>query len=300
MSENNGTPLAIPPEVAPPEAKQTLVAYSAFSNIQAFEEGQRMAKALMSSNLIPDKFKNNIGDCLIVLELSQRMQCSAFALMNKLYEVHGRWAMMAEFMIASVNQSGKCTPIRYEEGPRDANGEFMENDDSYCMAWVEDHKGMRLESVRISNEMAKAQGWWGKKDSHWPKNPQLMRRYRAATYLARQFFPELTLGMSTVEELHDIGEQDTVRGNHGTDLDKKVMANDDAIDAEIIEEDDQPPEKDTEEISAEALVQSLRAATTTDRIDELEDACREMKPASRQKVKAAAADARSRLEDVRA
>jgi len=59
-------------------------------------------------------------------------------------------------------------------------------------------------------------------------------------------------------------------------------------------------EEDTEQISAEALVQSLRAATTTDRIDELEDACREMEPASRQKVKAAAADARGRLEDVSA
>lgn len=281
---------ALPVEVTPPQPQHQLTAYSAFANPQAFETGKEMAKALQKSTLIPERFRNNVADCLIVLEMSQRMKCSPFTLMQKLYEVHGKWGIEAQFLIASVNQSGKCSPIRYTESG--------EGDEQGCIAWVVDKSGERLESVPVTIAMAKAEGWFSKLGSKWKTMPALMLRYRAAAFLARQYFPELSLGMPTVEEVRDIGDDTASRGNGAADLDAQVMGQDDAIPGEVVDEETgEVTTVDEAPTTADELVLNIKSATTTDQVDELEDACREMAPKDRQKVKAAAADARARLGD---
>ncbi len=269
----------------PPEAKKSLVSYSAFQNITAFEDSARMAKALMVSNLIPDQFKSNLGDCLIVLELSQRMKCSPFALMNKLYQVHGRWAIMSEFMIAAINQSGKCSPIRYDE--------TGEGDDKTCVAWVKDRQGEILKSVPVSIKLAKQNGWWDKKDSHWPKNPDLMLRYRAATFLARQYFPELTLGMSTAEEVYDIDEPSDEPAPRRSNVDDAIFGNKKPIEGSASDE----PIKDDKPFTAEEIIKLLKGTDSVDEIDELEDRGKEFPAKERNAIKAAAGDARRRVAD---
>ena len=52
-------------------------------------------------------------------------------------------------------------------------------------------------------EMAKAEGWYGKAGSKWKTMPQIMLRYRAASFFARMNCPELTLGFYTKEEVID-------------------------------------------------------------------------------------------------
>ena len=60
-------------------------------------------------------------------------------------------------------------------------------------------------------QMATAEGWSTKAGSKWKTMPELMLRYRAATFFGRLYAPDLLLGMQTVEEARDI-EVDPVTG----------------------------------------------------------------------------------------
>ena len=92
-------------------------ALTVFSGIDTFESAQRMAKALVTSTLVPEHFRgeSNMGNALIALELSQRMDMSPMAVLQSLYVVHGRPAFSAQFLIATWNACGRFTPIQYEQ-----------------------------------------------------------------------------------------------------------------------------------------------------------------------------------------
>lgn len=67
--------------------------------------------------------------------------------------------------------------------------------------------------------MAKDEGWYGKKGSKWQTLPELMLRYRAASFLISTTAPELLLGFQTSEEVIDT--IDVTATANGT-LDQKV------------------------------------------------------------------------------
>ena len=170
---------------------------SIFGNISAFEDAQRMAKVLVSSKLVPTAFQNNLGDCMIALEMANRMGVNPIAVMQNLYIVHGKPSWSAQFIVAAINQSGRFkTTIMYEvTGEGDSKG---------CIAYAFDFEGNRVDSPRVTVEMAKKEGWYDKNGSKWQTMPELMLRYRAATFFGRLYTPDLLMGMQTKEELDDI------------------------------------------------------------------------------------------------
>ena len=89
---------------------------SVFSGIQAFEEAQRIAKALASSTLIPPAFQGQQGfaNCLVALEIANRMRISPFLAMQHLHVIHGRPSWSSSFIIAMVNGCGRFSPLRFE------------------------------------------------------------------------------------------------------------------------------------------------------------------------------------------
>ena len=56
-------------------ASQTL-----FFDIEKFEHAQRVAKMLSQSTLIPEHFKNNIGNCVIALNYAERIGADPWAI----------------------------------------------------------------------------------------------------------------------------------------------------------------------------------------------------------------------------
>ena len=121
---------------------------SIFGNISAFEDAQRMAKVLVTSKLVPTAFQNNLGDCMIALEMANRMGVNPIAVMQNLYIVHGKPSWSAQFIVAAINQSGRFkTTIMYEvTGEGDSKG---------CIAYAFDFEGNRVDSPRVTVEMAK-------------------------------------------------------------------------------------------------------------------------------------------------
>lgn len=187
------------------EAKEVTPQKSAsvFNSIQAFEDAQRMVKPLASSQFIPENFRGRIDDCLIALEMAHRMGVSPMTVLQNTYIVHGKPGIYSQFLISLVNRSGYfASQIKYRMTGKKGT-------DSYgCIAWVKDKDGDTLEGPEVTIEMAKAEGWASKPGSKWKTMPEMMLRYRAATFFSRLYAPEITMGMKTQEEIIDVDSFD--------------------------------------------------------------------------------------------
>jgi hypothetical protein len=172
---------------------------SVFSGIQAFEEAQRIAKALASSTLIPTQFQGQQGfaNCLVALEIANRMNISPFLAMQHLHVIHGRPSWSSSFIIAMVNGSGRFSPLRFEMS---GEGESLA-----CYAVATDVKSeQELKGPTITIAMAKKEGWFSKNGSKWQTMPELMIRYRAASFWGRLYASDLLLGIQSQEEVVDV------------------------------------------------------------------------------------------------
>jgi hypothetical protein len=224
---------------------------SAFNSIEAFEAAQRMVGPLAQSELVPANFRGKVGDCVIALDMSRQMGMSVLAVMQNMYIVHGKPAWSAKFLVACVNGCGKFSPLRYMMSG--------EGDTRSCIAWALDKAtGERLESISVSVKMAKAEGWFQKKGSKWQTMPDLMLQYRSATFFARVYCPEISMGMQTQEEIIDVGEA-KVSGGKPNKLAEKLVNRRKPIsqppEEVIIEAKDvtiEPPEKPEEEPAPKA------------------------------------------------
>lgn len=182
------------PAIAAPAAEQAL---EVFSNKANFELAQRMATALSQSSLVPEAYRGNIPNCLIVLEMANRIGCSPLMAAQNLDIIQGRPSWRSTFIIASINSCRRFSPLRFE-----VTGEGMTRK---CVAWtIELKTGERLEGPEVSMAMAKAEGWYDKNGSKWKTMPELMLRYRAAAFFGRLYAPEMLLGMQSADEIGDV------------------------------------------------------------------------------------------------
>ena len=193
-------------------------------NKSGFEHMQRVANLFAASQLVPAAFQGNLPNCVIALEISNRIGASPFAVIQNLNIIHGRPSFSSQYMIAAINTCGRFLPLRYHlEG---------EGDERTCIAWTVEKAVAKLfgdklgklitlplaraqgdvpylEGAPVSIAMAKAEGWFGKNGSKWKTMPEMMLRYRAATFFARLYAPEITMGMRPDDEVIDI-EADVV------------------------------------------------------------------------------------------
>lgn len=175
---------------------------------QDWELLQRQAKASSMCTFVPDAFKDNVTNCMLALQLADKMGLHWLTVMNSLYAVRGRFGWSAKFMIGRVNVSGKyASDIRYEEGG--------EGDDRFCRAWVFEktvatETARKLFGTRVTVAMAKTEGWWSRKDkygnetSKWPSMTEKMLRYRAAAFFCSEHAPELLMALPMSNELEDM------------------------------------------------------------------------------------------------
>ncbi|MGI5872707.1 MAG: hypothetical protein ACOX8T_11810 [Bacillota bacterium] len=214
-----------------------------FDTVQGFEMMQRAAKLLSSSTLVPKEYQGNLPNCVIALNMANRMMADPLMIMQNLVVIHGRPTWSSQFAIATINTCGRFTALRYEwvgEEGKDSWG---------CRAWaVEKTTGEKLTGSTITIDLAKKEGWYSRKDrngnetSKWQTMPQQMLMYRAASWFVRAYAPELMMGLHTAEEIGDI--VDVTPDEYEVQEEIRAKAN-----AEVI--DITPPEK-AEEPEAES------------------------------------------------
>jgi len=188
-------------------------AVSAFSNSESFELAQRMAKALASSTMVPTAYQgqDKIGNCLVALELAQRLGDSPFVIMQNMVPVRGKPTWAATFVAAKVNACGRYSPLRYT---------FNKTGDECFATCVEHATGQTLVGSKVSMAMAKAEGW--AENAKWKNMPEQMLIYRATTFWARKFCPELMIGMQTADEVEDVEVSSMKRARPADDLNESL------------------------------------------------------------------------------
>ncbi|WP_441373591.1 recombinase RecT [Acinetobacter lwoffii] len=208
-----------------------------------------MAESLANSTIIPEAFRNTImvkdrydqqakkwlfrpeanpngvSNCIIALNMAQRLGADPMMIMQNLYLVDGRPSWSSQFIIAAINSSGRYSPLRFDITGGDEEVEIpyavtewvynqatkkkepVESNQTArvknykCVAWVvEKATGERLESTPITMEMAVKEGWYQKNGSKWQSMPEQMLRYRAASFFGRIYAPDLLMGLRTQEE----------------------------------------------------------------------------------------------------
>lgn len=190
MSENK--------EMTTPVSRDIKLGTNIFSGFQEFQVAQRMAQALASSTIVPKDYQENIGNCIIALEMANRLNTSPMMVMQNLYIVNGRPAWSSQYIVAMINASRKYkTELQY-----DLSGEGM---NMSCYAFAEDHNDHIVKGPVITMAMAKAEGWLDKNGSKWKTMPEVMIRYRAASFFGRLNCPDMIMGIYSTDEVIEIG-----------------------------------------------------------------------------------------------
>lgn len=179
-------------------SKELTVSSNPFSSMANFEDAQRIAKLLSSSDLVPQNYKNNIANTMVALEMANRNNVSPFQVMQNLDIIHGKPSWRSSFIIAALNSSGRFKPLRFE-----FVGSDNKADDYGCRAYTDDMDGNRVVGPMVTWAMVKAEGWLSKSGSKWKTMPELMFQYRAASFFGRLYAPDILNGMQSVEEVKD-------------------------------------------------------------------------------------------------
>ena len=168
--------------------------YSIYKNEQTFALGQRQAKSLCQSDLVPQSYQGQKGlaNCLIAIEMANRMNISPLVVMQNMNVIHGKPSWSAQFVIATIMGCGRFEDFDYEEkGTKAVRARAIRRKD-----------GKEVFGAWVTMEMAQKEGWT--RNSKWSTMPQLMLRYRAATFFGRQYVADLLLGIQTEDEIVDI------------------------------------------------------------------------------------------------
>lgn len=158
-----------------------------------FNTAMKIAEELAKSDIIPKEFQKKPANCLIAVELANRLKASPFQVMQNMDVIYGRPALRSAFIIACINNSGKIIgSLKFE----------MNEKTTKCRAWaIEKETGARLNGPTITLEMAEKEGWLTKSGSKWKTMPDLMLRYRAASFFGRLYCPEILNGMYSEDEI---------------------------------------------------------------------------------------------------
>ena len=180
-------------------ALTTTSAKSVYSSIQSFESAQRIAASLADSALVPNAYRGQQGlpNCIVAIEIANRMGMSPFQVMQNLNVIHGRPSWSSQFIIGLIQGCGRFEGFSYDETP----------DSCQCVARLKSTSEL-IDGPRITLDMAKKEGWT--KNTKWSTMPQTMLRYRAASAFGRFHIPDLILGIQSVEENEVIEAEVTV------------------------------------------------------------------------------------------
>jgi hypothetical protein len=173
----------------------------AFTERDAFELALRKAKVYAASTLVPAQYQDNIPNCLIAMNMAKRIGSDELQTMQNLYIVHGNPGWSGQFLIATFNQCGKFTAMRFEWRGKQGDKDWG------CRAYAtEKATGHKIEGAWVTWKMVEAEGWNKKAGSKWLTMPEQMFMYRTGAFLVRTHAPEIAMGLQTVEELRDVIE----------------------------------------------------------------------------------------------
>ena len=202
-----------------------------FGTSDNFLLATQMAKALANSTVVPREYQGNFANGLVAIEMAQRLHTSPLMVMQNLNIIQGRPSWSAQFLIAMVNNSGLYDyELQYEE-KTDKDGKPFS-----CKCWTQ-KKGRKVDGIVIDMDMANAEGWLGKNGSKWKTMPQVMLRYRAASFFVRMNCPQVALGLYTQDEIIDGDFKEYPIEDMKEAVDREIQQGENSVDCDMDAED---------------------------------------------------------------
>ena len=202
------------PTIVEPKMEQS--ALTMWNDLKMFETTQRMAKLLAVSNIAPQSYRGNVADCVVAIDMANRMGLSPIVVMQNSQIVHGNFSWKGTACKAMIDSCGRYVKTRYVEvGERgkDTWGYYLE---------ATDKDGEIIKGVTVTIEMAKKEGWYDKNGSKWKTMPELMLQYRASAFFLRTQCASLAMGFLTAEENEDIASLKNNKSDITTILDEEI------------------------------------------------------------------------------
>jgi hypothetical protein len=207
--------------------------HSVFFDKDAFEHCMRVAKLFSSSSMVPVIYRSwdekkgvenpgALSNCVIALNMAKRMNKDPLMVMQNLHIIEGRPSWSSPWIIACINETGRFTTLKFQitdKGMKEVEYVVTTWNDKKpqktiqktsirnieCVAYAtEKLTGERIESPPVDMEMAVKEGWYSKNGSKWQTMPELMLRYRAASFFGRLNTPEILMGLPSKEEDEDM------------------------------------------------------------------------------------------------
>jgi hypothetical protein len=278
-TEENNNKVQIPNDIH--LTKQNGIGMFNFFDPEQFEMIQRRARYFAKSDFVPEMYRESdknpldkaIANCLVALEIAYRTGANPFMVMQNIVIIYGRPSWSSKYIISMVNSCGRFEMLRFRfknkgmlgmieyteynktwtAGTNGGKG-FYKNEakkmtfdgrnimDVECVAWTR-AKGSNevLESAPVSLKLAIQEGWYQKAGSKWQTMTEQMLMYRAASFWANIYAPELGMGMQTVDEVKDIVDVVPIEDEPATDKlnkEKEAKANKIVVDTAILNDED--------------------------------------------------------------
>lgn len=186
-----------------------------WNDVKTFEATQRMAKLLAESSIVPQAYKGKIADCVIAIDIANRMGLSPMVVMQNSQVVSNNFSWKGTACKAMIDGCNRYSKTRYveigEEGT-DSEGVYLE---------ATTKEGEIIKGVSVTVGMAKKEGWWGR-NPKWANLTSLMLRYRAAAFFMRTECASLAMGFLTAEENEDIANLKNKKSDLTTILDEEI------------------------------------------------------------------------------
>jgi hypothetical protein len=179
---------------------------SMWNNTKMFNLSYKMAGFLSQSDLIPQAYKGNVGNCLIAIDISNRMGLSPMAVMQNSQVVRGKFSWTGSACKAMIDGCGRFRkPTVYREvgtEGTDSWGFYLEGEDKF---------GEIIKGPVVTVQLAKDENWYSR-NPKWRSLQEIMLKYRAAAFFMRTECAGLAMGFLTSEENEDIAYADKTSG----------------------------------------------------------------------------------------
>lgn len=165
--------------------------------INSMREAYKLAEIFCQAEIIPEAYRKKPADCMVAIDMANRMGVSPLMVMQSLYVVKGKPSWSGQACMSFIQARPEFTDVRpvYVEHP--------DTHDRGCyISAKRTSDGSEVKGVLVTLEMAKAEGWT--KNSKWINIPDLMLAYRAASFFARVYCPSVLMGVSVEGEIEDI------------------------------------------------------------------------------------------------
>lgn len=177
-----------------------------FSDAESFQNLYNIGKMFASSGLVPQAYQGKPMDCVIAIDIANRMGVSPMMVMQNLNVVRGIPSWNGQACMSLIRSSGEYKNVEhvyFGEKGTDSWGCYV--------SAIKKSTGEKVKGPEVTIKMAKDEGWYDKSGSKWKTMPEVMLAYRSSAFFARVKIPERLMGCAVEGEAEDIQRQEALK-----------------------------------------------------------------------------------------